>query len=202
MVESEKRDWSHALGIYAHPRVAAMLFLGFSAGLPFALTAATLTAWLTRAGVNRSDIGLFALVGTFYALKFAWAPLIDQLKIPLLTRIMGRRRSWMLTAQIGVAAALVAMSTTDPGTQLGLMAWFAVLVAFCSATQDIAVDAWRIEAVEQDLQGAMAASSRIVGARSTRRTCGSTTRGETVESCGALMIRGTSSVASYRSRNQ
>ncbi|MGI9290295.1 MAG: AmpG family muropeptide MFS transporter [Gammaproteobacteria bacterium] len=174
------RNWRSAFGIYGHPRVAAMLFLGFSAGLPFALTAATLTAWLTRAGVSRADIGLFALVGSFYALKFIWAPLIDQLRIPLLTRIMGRRRSWMLTAQVGIAIALVAMSMTDPATELALMAWFAIGVAFFSATQDIAVDAWRIEAVDQEVQGAMAASYQL-GYRVALLAAGA----------GALLIGGT-----------
>ena len=149
------------LGIYRHPRVAAMLFLGFSAGLPFALTAGTLTAWLTREGGSRGESGMVALVGTFYALKFVWAPLLDQLRVPLLTRWLGRRRSWMLVAQLGIAAALCAMSVTDPGDQLPLLAWFAVCVAFFSATQDIAVDAWRIEAVDAELQGAMAASYQL-----------------------------------------
>lgn len=153
--------WLHLLGIYRHPRVFAMLFLGFSAGLPFALTAGTLTAWLTRSEVSRGDIGLFALVGTLYALKFVWAPLLDQLRVPFLTRVLGRRRSWMLLAQIGVAASLVAMAVTDPAGQLPLLAGFAVLVAFFSATQDIAVDAWRIEVVNPDLQGAMAASYQL-----------------------------------------
>jgi len=155
------KSWADSFDIYRNPRVLAMLFLGFSAGLPFALTAGTLTAWLTRAGVGRGDIGLFALVGTFYALKFIWAPLIDQLRIPLLTRIFGRRRSWMLLAQVGIAISLLAMADTDPEDQLSLLAWFAILVAFFSATQDIAVDAWRIEAVDTETQGAMAASYQL-----------------------------------------
>jgi PAT family beta-lactamase induction signal transducer AmpG len=161
LAESEKRGWLQALGIYRHPRIAAMLFLGFSAGLPFALTAGTLTAWLTRSGISMTNVGMFAWVGLLYALKFLWAPLIDQLRIPLLTRAMGRRRSWMLLSQMGVAGALVAIAYTDPAYQLALLAWLAVLVAFFSATQDIAVDAWRIEAVEPELQGAMAASYQL-----------------------------------------
>jgi PAT family beta-lactamase induction signal transducer AmpG len=161
LAETKKRDWLQALGIYRHPRVAAMLFLGFSAGLPFALTAGTLTAWLTRSGVSMTNVGMFAWVGLLYALKFLWAPLIDQMRIPVLTRVMGRRRSWMLVSQVGVAGALVAMAFTDPAYQLALLAWLAVLVAFFSATQDISVDAWRIEAVEPELQGAMAASYQL-----------------------------------------
>lgn len=161
MAESDKRSWLDALGIYKHPRVAAMLFLGFSAGLPFALTAGTLTAWLTRSGVSMSNVGMFAWVGLLYALKFIWAPLIDQLNIPFLSRVMGRRRSWMLFSQVGVAGALLAMAFSDPAYQLPLLAWCAVCVAFFSATQDIAVDAWRIEVVGPELQGAMAASYQL-----------------------------------------
>ena len=119
-------------------------------------------------------------MGTFYALKFIWAPLLDQLRIPLLTKLMGRRRSWMLTAQVGVAAALVAMALTDPVTQLTLMAWCAIAVAFFSATQDIAVDAWRIEAVDAEVQGAMAASYQL-GYRVALLAAGA----------GALLIGGT-----------
>ncbi len=157
----QRSGWIQALGIYRNPRVTAMLFLGFSAGLPFALTAGTLTAWLTREGVSMSTVGMFAWVGILYAFKFIWSPLVDQIRIPLLTRTLGRRRSWMLTSQLGVAAALVAMAYTDPANQLLLLAWFAMLVAFCSATQDIAVDAWRIEVVDPDMQGAMAASYQL-----------------------------------------
>jgi PAT family beta-lactamase induction signal transducer AmpG len=150
-----------ALGIYRHPRVAAMLFLGFSAGLPFALVAGTLAAWLTRAGISMSSVGMFAWVGVLYAFKFAWAPLVDQLRIPVLTRAIGRRRSWMLLAQLGVAGALLGMAALGPTDNLMLFAALAVLVAFSSATQDIAVDAWRIEAVDLDLQAAMAASYQL-----------------------------------------
>jgi PAT family beta-lactamase induction signal transducer AmpG len=155
------RGWLQSLGIYRHPRVAAMLFLGFSSGLPFALVAGTLAAWLTRAGVSMTEVGMFAWVGVLYAFKFAWAPLVDQIRIPLLTKALGRRRSWMLLGQVGVAVGLAAMATTDPASQLSALAWFAVLAAFSSATQDIAVDAWRIEAVETEMQGAMAASYQL-----------------------------------------
>jgi PAT family beta-lactamase induction signal transducer AmpG len=159
--EQQQRGWKDAFGIYAHPRVAAMLLLGFSAGLPFALTAGTLTAWLTRSGVSMTNVGMFAWVGILYALKFVWAPLLDQLSIPVLTRVLGRRRSWMLLSQLGVAGALLAMAGTEPEGQLVALAWFAVLVAFFSATQDIAVDAWRIEVVDAEMQGAMAASYQL-----------------------------------------
>jgi len=158
---ARRKGWLQALGIYRHPQVAAMLFLGFSAGLPFALVAGTLAAWLTRSGVSMTSVGMFAWVGLLYAFKFAWAPLVDQLRIPFLTSVLGRRRSWMLFAQIGVAGALFAMATFGPTENLLVFAGLAVFVAFSSATQDIAVDAWRIEAVDIEMQGAMAASYQL-----------------------------------------
>ena len=145
-------------GIYLHRRVLAMLFLGFSAGLPFPLVFATLSAWLATAGISKSSIGMFAWVGMTYSLKFLWAPLVDRLPLPGLGGWLGRRRSWMLVAQAGVAAALVALAGADPGVDLARVALLSLAVAFCSATQDIAIDAWRIEAVGQRLQGAMAAA--------------------------------------------
>lgn len=155
------RSWAGAFGIYSNPRVLAMLFLGFSAGLPFALSAGTLAAWLTRDGVSMSSVGMFAWVGVLYAFKFIWAPLVDQLKIPLLTAALGRRRSWMLVAQLGVAGALLGMAAAGPAESLPVFATLAVFVAFSSATQDIAIDAWRIEAVSADMQGGMAAAYQL-----------------------------------------
>jgi PAT family beta-lactamase induction signal transducer AmpG len=152
------RSWRENLGIYRHPRVLAMLFLGFSAGLPFLLVAGTLTAWLTTAEVSMGEIGMFAWIGILYSLKFLWAPLVDRMPLPFLTRSLGRRRSWMLISQIGVAAALAAVAFSDPTVDLTRIVWFALLAAFASATQDIAIDAYRIEAVEPKVQGAMAAS--------------------------------------------
>jgi len=146
------------LGVYLHRRVLAMLFLGFSAGLPFPLVFATLSAWLATAGVQKSSIGMFAWVGMTYSLKFLWAPLVDRIPLPGIGAWLGRRRSWMLLAQAGVAAALMGLAGVDPAGDLLRVAWLSVAVAFCSATQDIAIDAWRIEAVAQRLQGAMAAA--------------------------------------------
>jgi len=146
------------LGIYAQPRVLAMLVLGFASGLPFPLVFATLTAWLTTTGVSKSQIGMFAWAGIAYSVKFAWAPLVDRLGIPGLTAWFGRRRSWMLLSQCGVIVVLLLMAVTDPSTQLARIALLTVVLAVCSATQDIAVDAWRIEVVAERLQGAMAAS--------------------------------------------
>ncbi len=157
-VAPEARGWLAGLRVYGHPRVLAMLFLGFSAGLPFLLVAGTLTAWLAVAEVRMAEIGMFAWVGIFYSLKFLWAPLVDRLRLPLVTAWLGRRRAWMLLSQLGVAAALLGLAGQDPRGDLAPIAWLAVLTAFASATQDIVVDAYRIEAVELRVQGAMAAS--------------------------------------------
>lgn len=153
-----RNGWLSAAQVYLHPRVAAMLFLGFSAGLPFLLVAGTLTAWLKLADVSITDIGLFALIGVAYSVKFLWAPLVDRLPLPILNRVLGRRRSWMLLAQVAVIAGLVGLAGTDPAAQLFTVAVYALVVAFGSATQDIAIDAYRIEAVELSRQGAMAAA--------------------------------------------
>lgn len=146
------------LAIYTHPRVLSMLPLGFSAGLPLLLVLGTLSFWLREAGVDRATIGYFSWVGLAYGFKWAWSPLVDRLPLPFLTRALGQRRSWLLLAQIVIAAALLGMAHTDPTLSLARMAWFALAVAFASATQDIALDAYRIEAVAVRLQGAMAAA--------------------------------------------
>jgi PAT family beta-lactamase induction signal transducer AmpG len=143
---------------YRHPRVSAMLFLGFSAGLPFFLVFQTFSAWLRQAGIERSTIGLLSYVGLVYSLKFLWAPIVDRLPIPVLHRVLGRRRSWMLVAQVAIAAALAAVAQGDPSQSLAPMVWLTLGVALASATQDIAIDAWRIEAVPLSMQGAMAAA--------------------------------------------
>lgn len=150
--------WREAFSIYSQPRVLGMIFLGFSAGLPFLLVFSTLSAWLRDDGVARSIIGFFSWVGVTYSIKVFWAPVIDRLPVPFLTQLIGKRRSWMLLAQLGIAAGLVGMGKADSQTQLQLIAYFAVWVAFCSATQDIVVDAYRIEAAVPELQGAMAAT--------------------------------------------
>jgi PAT family beta-lactamase induction signal transducer AmpG len=148
-----------------------MVFLGFAAGLPFLLVFTTLSAWLTEAGVSRTTIGFFSWVGITYSIKVFWAPVIDRLPFPLLTRVFGKRRGWMLAAQITIATGLAGMALTDPGSDLTRLALFALLVAFGSATQDITIDAWRIEAVERDLQGAMAATY-VLGYRLALLTAG------------------------------
>jgi PAT family beta-lactamase induction signal transducer AmpG len=152
------RSWSEALSIYTQPRVMGMIFLGFAAGLPFLLVFSTLSAWLRDTGVARTTIGFFSWVGITYSIKVFWAPVIDRLPLPVLTALLGKRRSWMLLAQCAIALGLTGMALTDPRRDLQLIAVFALLVAFGSATQDITVDAYRIEAVDKRLQGAMAAT--------------------------------------------
>ena len=160
-MHSAEKTPASVLGIYTQPRVLAMLVLGFASGLPFPLVFTTLTAWLTTTGVSKSQIGMFAWAGIAYSVKFAWAPLVDRLGIPGLTAWFGRRRSWMLLSQCGVIAVLLLMSVTDPATRLAQIALLTVVLAVCSATQDIVVDAWRIEAVAERLQGAMAAAYQV-----------------------------------------
>ncbi|MFH7325238.1 AmpG family muropeptide MFS transporter [Desulfurivibrio sp. C05AmB] len=153
-----RRDWRTALSVYRHPRVIGMLFLGFSAGLPLLLVGGTFTAWLRDLGVELAAIGFLSWVGMAHSIKIFWAPVVDRLPLPLLTRWFGRRRAWMLLAQAVIALGLTGIAMTDPTTHLWLVALWAVLTAFGSATQDIAIDAYRIEAVTRDRQGAMAAS--------------------------------------------
>ncbi len=150
--------WLAALKVYAHPRVVGMLFLGFSAGLPLLLVLGTLSFWLSEAGIDRATIGHLSWVGLAYGFKFLWSPLVDRLPLPLLTRLLGRRRAWLLLSQLCIALALVGMANTDPVLNLTHTVFFALAVAFASATQDIALDAYRIEAVASEKQGAMAAT--------------------------------------------
>lgn len=158
--ETEPRGpgWREALLVYTRPRVLGLAWLGFSAGLPFLLVFSTLSAWLRDEGVNLSVIGFFSWVGVTYSVKVLWAPVVDRLPFPLLTRLLGKRRGWMLASQIGIAAGLLGMSGLDPTQQIGLVAVFAVLVAFASSTQDITIDAYRIESADTQWQGAMAAA--------------------------------------------
>jgi len=158
VAEPAEFNWREALLVYTRPKVLGMVFLGFSGGLPFLLVFSTLSAWLTESGVSRGTIGFFAWVGITYSIKVAWAPVVDRLHLPVLTRIFGQRRGWMLVGQGGIALGLLAMALLDPATELLWIALAALLVAFSSATQDIAIDAYRIEAVVPKYQGAMSAA--------------------------------------------
>jgi PAT family beta-lactamase induction signal transducer AmpG len=147
-----------AAAVYADRRVFSLLCLGFSAGLPFLLIFATLSAWLREAGVTATTIGFFSWAGIMFSVKVAWAPIVDRVPLPWLTRRLGRRRGWMLLGQVGVALGLLAIAGSDPASDLARLAVCAVVIAFFSATQDVAIDAYRIEAAEIEVQGAMAAA--------------------------------------------
>ncbi|MCW8884574.1 MAG: AmpG family muropeptide MFS transporter [Motiliproteus sp.] len=155
---SERRfSWREALLVYTKPQVIALWFLGFSAGLPFLLVFSTLSAWLRDYGVSRSAIGFFAWVGITYSIKVLWAPVVDRIRLPLLAGL-GKRRSWMLLGQLGIAIGLAGMALAEPQNQLTTIALLALLVAFSSSTQDISIDAYRIEAAVVEYQGAMSAA--------------------------------------------
>ncbi len=152
-----KRPWGDVLKTFARPRLLAMLGLGFCAGLPFYLVYGVLSAWLREAGVSRATIGFFVWIGLFYTLKFIWAPIVDRIRLPGLYALFGQRRSWIVLAQVGLVTGLIGVGFSNPESSLMALALFILLVAFSSATQDIAVDAWRIEAAEDDEQAAFAA---------------------------------------------
>jgi PAT family beta-lactamase induction signal transducer AmpG len=153
-----RRGWRSALAVYLEPAALRMLFLGFSAGLPLPLVIFTLAFWLREAGIDRATIGFLSWVGLAYAFKWVWAPLVDRMPIPLVTRLLGRRRSWLLAAQLGVVAGLCGMALSDPQRALQPLVLLAVFTAFCSATQDIALDAFRIESAASEKQAALAAT--------------------------------------------
>ncbi|RFO95170.1 AmpG family muropeptide MFS transporter [Rhodoferax lacus] len=155
---ADKPSWAQTLKVYLEPASLRMLSLGFSAGLPLLLVFGTLSFWLREAGVDRSTIGFLSWVGLAYGFKWVWSPLVDRMPIPLLTRWMGRRRSWLLLAQTLIMGGLVSMALTDPKLALAPMVWCAIAVAFGSATQDIALDAFRIESADVEHQAALAAT--------------------------------------------
>ncbi|RBW49318.1 AmpG family muropeptide MFS transporter [Marinobacter sp. F3R11] len=135
-----------------------MLFLGFSAGLPFLLVFSTLNARLADVGVETATIGFFSWLGITYSIKVFWAPVVDRLKLPILDRLLGKRRGWILLAQAGIATGLYLMAHVDATLAPETLALCGLLVAFSSATQDVAIDAYRIEIAEERLQAALAAT--------------------------------------------
>jgi PAT family beta-lactamase induction signal transducer AmpG len=137
-----------------------ILLLGFSSGLPFALSFTTLSVWFTEVGVRKADIGLFVLVGLPYSWKFLWAPFLDRVPVPWLTRRLGQRRSWALVVQAGLMASLVWLGSLDPAAELLLMAWAAIVVVFMAASQDVVIDAYRIEILRDEEQGAGSAMTQ------------------------------------------
>jgi PAT family beta-lactamase induction signal transducer AmpG len=155
---TQKRSLSAAFAVFGERQTVVMMALGFAAGLPNLLIFDTLSAWLRDAGLSLQVIGIFSLATLAYSFKFLWAPLVDRTAVPGLTAWLGHRRSWMLVCQGFIIVGLWLVAGTNPATNLGLMALFAVMVGFSSATQDIVIDAWRIEVAEVSKQGAMAAA--------------------------------------------
>ncbi|MBF0422659.1 MAG: AmpG family muropeptide MFS transporter [Magnetococcales bacterium] len=145
------------LHIYGHPRIVAVLALGFSSGLPLALTFGTLSLWLAESGVSKTSIGLFTLSGIPYTFKFLWAPLVDRMPLPWLTLTLGRRRGWAILTQFFLMLSIAAMGFTHPAELPLWTAVFALITAFWSATQDIVIDAYRVEILDEDQYGAGAA---------------------------------------------
>jgi MFS transporter, PAT family, beta-lactamase induction signal transducer AmpG len=152
--EQPRRSVRETLAVYLRRRVLIVLFLGFSSGLPLALSGATLLVWMKESGVDLGTIGLFALVGTPYTVKFFWAPMIDALDVPALSRRFGRRRGWLLLSQILLIAAIVFLGFCDPSVSPAIVAFGALAVAAASATQDIVVDAFRVESLDESEQAA------------------------------------------------
>jgi PAT family beta-lactamase induction signal transducer AmpG len=159
-----KPHWTEALSVYLRRRVIIVLLLGFSGGLPLALSGATLGIWMAKAGINLGTIGLFALVGTPYTAKVLWAPLVDAIDVPFLSRVLGRRRGWLLLTQFILTAAIVFLGMCDPAVVPWLVALGALLVATASATQDIVIDAFRVESLDESEQ-AVGMASYVFGYR-------------------------------------
>ncbi|MDB5617943.1 MFS transporter [Tardiphaga sp.] len=158
IIPKPRASWREGWAVYLQRRVLIVLLLGFSSGLPLALSGSTLLVWMREAGVNLGTIGLFALVGTPYTLKFLWAPLVDALHIPWLTHKLGRRRGWLVFAQALLIVAILLLALADPARSPGYVAVGALLVAAASATQDIVVDAFRVESLPESEQAAGMAS--------------------------------------------
>lgn len=161
------KSWSESFRSFLHPRVITMLFLGFSAGIPILMIFSSTSVWLTEAGVQKSMVTYFSWAALGYSFKFVWAPLIDKLPVPLLTNWLGRRRAWILVSQFAIMAAILWMASIDPSTgidSLTVMAYAAVLLGFSSATQDVVIDAYRIDSAGPDLQAYMS-SSYVAGYR-------------------------------------
>ena len=163
--KASQATWLDTIKSFKHPRVITMLFFGISAGLPLLLIFSSLSLWLREAGIDRAAVTYFSWAALGYSFKFVWAPLVDSLPVPILTRFFGRRRAWILLSQVMIMLAIVAMAFVDPATQtLVVIAWAAVLLGFSSATQDIVIDAYRIESADTQLQALMS-SSYIAGYR-------------------------------------
>ncbi|MEE9327625.1 MAG: MFS transporter [Cocleimonas sp.] len=168
VAKDSSRNWRDVGFDYIHPRIISMLFLGFSAGVPILLIFSSLGLWLREAGIERSTVTMFSWAALGYSFKFVWAPLVDSLPVPFLTKLFGRRRAWILVSQISIVIAILWMASIDPADggefTLVFMAMATVLLGFSSATQDIVIDAYRIEAADKDSQ-AIISSVYIAGYR-------------------------------------
>src|SRR5438309_10701119 len=158
IVPKPRASWREAVAVYLQRRVLIVRLLGFSSGLPLALSGSTLLVWMRESGVDLGTIGLFALVGTPYTLKFIWAPLVDALHVPYFTAAFGRRRGWLVFSQLLLIAAILLLALTDPARSPFFVALAALLVAATSSTQDIVVDAFRVESLPESEQAAGMAS--------------------------------------------
>lgn len=174
MVKGEKRrdglkkvtakSWQDTFIAYKDRRIGAIFLLGLSSGLPLSLVLGTLGIWLAREGIDKTTVGLFSAVTLPYTLKFVWSPVLDRIPIPILTDIIGQRRSWAVVSQVLLMVTISAMGLTDPTETPTLMAIFALLVSLCSASQDIVIDAYRVELLEEEKIGA-GASTVVLGYR-------------------------------------
>ena len=142
------------INIFFKKKPLRMIFFGFSSGLPILLVFSTLSVWLVKAGINRSTVTLFSWAGFAYAFKYLWSPLVDNYRLPIFKKL-GHRRSWLFLSQILIISALILTAFTDPQNNLFFTALFITLLAFFSATQDILIDAFRIESAPQSYQGPM-----------------------------------------------
>lgn len=152
------KSWLEASRVYLERRVLVILFLGFSSGLPLLLVYQTLSAWLAEVGISKTAIGAFLWASTAYSMKFLWAPAVDKIPLPILTGLLGQRRGWLVFSQLLIVAAMLGLGSSDPTTSLLHTAIWAVALAFASATQDIVVDAYRIESLEEEQMGAGSAN--------------------------------------------
>lgn len=152
-MQDTHKSWGQALAVYLDRRSLALLGLGFFAGLPLFLVFSSLSLWLSEAGIKRSEITMFSLAALAYSFKFIWAPLVDTLPLPVLTRALGRRRAWLFAAQLCIILAICAMALIDPAQpgMAAIMALAAIALGFSSATQDIVIDAYRIEIAKDDI---------------------------------------------------
>lgn len=158
------RQWLRAFTIYTDPRVISVFFLGFSSGLPFLLILATFSVWLAESGISKTQIGVLAWVTIPYSLKFVWAPLIDHIEIPFICRLLGKRRGWMLTSQLFLMVSLIMLGLTDPATNMLKTIFWAFMVGMSSATQDVVIEAFRIEILPRNRTGYGAGAS-VLGYR-------------------------------------